>query len=405
MRKYLLHVLIISFVFFLSPAVHAIQTRAMEPVLIKDKQGKQVGLYKESHALVIGVSDYKAGWPDLESIPGEIEQVEAALIKMGFNVKKVMDPDSEALKGAYENFINEYGYDEQNRLLFFFSGHGHSRKGGKKGYLVPVDAPDPRKDEKGFLRKALTMSDILNMCKKMEAKHALFLFDSCFSGTIFKAKALPKQPPHISSFTASPVRQFITAGSAGEEVPANSVFTPSFVRALRGEADLNKDNYVTGTELGMYLHEKVLYYNTGQTPQYGKIKDPDLDEGDFVFVLGRDVYEQQKPDISLPPAIERDDDTFEKIAKEREESKTKWNDWQTNMSGRYSKNYDMDEGNSLKPSEKAQMWDKFLARYSTDNPFSTEDQLIRGKAMERINYWKNYREPKPAIVKPPVTIR
>ena len=35
-------------------------------------------------------------------------------------------------------------------------------------------------------------------------------------------------------------------------------------------------------------------YNTGQTPQYGKIRDPDLDEGDFVFPL--------KSSISAPVA-------------------------------------------------------------------------------------------------------
>ena len=48
---------------------------------------------------------------------------------------------------------------------------------------------------------------------------------------------------------------------------------------------MNNDKYITGTELGMYLHNKVTDYESGQTPQYGKIRDPDLDEGDFVFSL------------------------------------------------------------------------------------------------------------------------
>ncbi len=113
----------------------------------------------------------------------------------------------------------------------------------------------------------------------------MFLFDSCFSGTIFKTKALPKHPPHISHITSRPVRQFISAGSAGEEVPAKSVFTPLVIRALEGSGDVDGDGYVTGTEMGMYLHKEVLRYDTGQHPQYGKIRDPDLDEGDFVFLL------------------------------------------------------------------------------------------------------------------------
>ncbi len=196
-----------------------------------------------------------------------------------------MDPDSSQLKDAFENFINDYGYDQGNRLLFFFSGHGHTRKNGKKGYLVPTDAPNPHNVEKGFLRKSLWMSQILTWSRQIEAKHALFLFDSCFSGTIFKSKALPDRPPYISEFISRPVRQFISAGSAGETVPAQSVFTPLVIRALEGKGDLNQDGYVTGTEMGMFLQEKVSLYDTNQHPQYGKIRDVNLDEGDFVFLL------------------------------------------------------------------------------------------------------------------------
>ncbi len=285
MRKFAISVLTLLFVStYLAANLYAAQKGKGIGVVIKTLSGKKIQLYKESHALVIGASNY-TGLPKLECVPNEIDQVEVALKKQGFQVKKVMNPKSYQLKKAFEDFINKYGYDEDNRLLFFFSGHGYSRKGGKRGYLVPVDAPNPEFDKKGFMRKALGMGQVLTWSRQLESKHALFLFDSCFSGTIFKAKAIPKHPPHISAVTSQPVRQFISAGSAGEEVPASSVFTPSFIRALKGEGDLNEDGYITGTEMGMYLHEKVLSYERGQTPQYGKIKDPDLDEGDFVFQL------------------------------------------------------------------------------------------------------------------------
>ncbi len=266
--------------------VHA-ETRGLNVVPIKDALGKTVGLYKESHALVLGVADYSAGWPKLPSVVEETKQIEQALTSKGFSVTRVLNPDDDELENAFKIFIEEYGYDRNNRLLFFFSGHGYSRKQGAKGYLVPTNAPDPRKDEKGFLRKALPMNQVLAWCRQIEAKHVMFLFDSCFSGTIFKTKALPEIPPHISEITSRPVRQFITAGDAGEEVPAKSVFAKSFIRGLQGEADMSKDGYITGSELGMYLRDKVLYYQSGQTPQYGKIRDPDLDEGDFVFVITR----------------------------------------------------------------------------------------------------------------------
>ncbi len=248
-------------------------------------QGSQIlSSYSGSYALLIGESQYTNGWSTLESIPGELAQVEDVLRKQGFKVEKSLNLNAEQLGNRFKTFINDYGFDEDNRLLFFYSGHGHTRK--DKGYLVPTDAPNPHLDEKGFLQKALTMNDILAMARRMEAKHALFLFDSCFSGTVFKAKALPKMPRQISQMAELPVRQFITAGSADESVPAKSVFTPAFVDALRyGLGDLYQDGYVTGEELGLYLKNKVPEH-TDQTPQYGKIRDYKLSRGDFVFALG-----------------------------------------------------------------------------------------------------------------------
>ena len=254
-------------------------------VSIKTASGKTLDLYGGSHALVIGVGNYTAGWPRLDSVPEETAQVVAALKAQGFSVRTVLDPNGRKLQQAFESFINQYGFDPDNRLVFFFSGHGWSREDGRLGYLVPSDAPRPSRDLKGFKRTAVSMSQVLTWCREMDSRHALFVFDSCFAGTIFETRSL-ENPPHINDYIAKPVRYFITAGSAKEQVPARSVFVPSFVRGLRGEADLNHDGYITGTEFGMYLHDKVAYYRTGQTPQYGKIRDPNLDEGDFVFLSG-----------------------------------------------------------------------------------------------------------------------
>jgi hypothetical protein len=291
MRLFSILVLIL---FIWSPVIFGVAQKGLKVVNIKDQQGKTVGHYTGSYALLIGVSDYTSGWPDLESIASELSGVQNQLDALGFQVRRVANPTSKMMKRAFEDFIDDYGYQKDNQLLFYFSGHGYTLDEGQRGYLVPSDAPDPRKDLINFRRKSLDMSQILSWSRQMVAKHSLFLFDSCFSGTIFKTKALPQYPPHINILTSKPVRQFITAGSAGEEVPAQSVFTPLFVRALQGSADLNRDSYVTGTELGMFLSEKVIYYKTGQTPQYGKIRDPNLDEGDFVFRLKTSVAPPEK---------------------------------------------------------------------------------------------------------------
>jgi len=268
------------------------ETRGLKVVVRDEATGasEEVNLYQGSYALLIGASDYHdPQWPDIESIPGELDQVDAILKAQGFSVSKYYNPTKRQMVGHFRDFIDEHGYDEGNRLLFFYAGHGYTRKKGNtnKGYLVPVDAPSPLEDEKGFQRKALSMSQILTWARESEAKHSLFLFDSCFSGTIFQSRALAEPPNVIKKIVSLPVRQFITAGSAGETVPSQSTFTPAFISALEyGKGDLNEDGYVSGTELGLYLQNEVPKH-TDQTPQFGKIKDFDLSQGDFVFVLPR----------------------------------------------------------------------------------------------------------------------
>jgi Skp family chaperone for outer membrane proteins len=249
--------------------------------------GQVQELYSASHALLVGVSRYDqpAAWPRLESIPAELDQVEAALRAAGFDtVERLANPTGLELRRGVENFIGRHGYVPGHRLVFFFSGHGFTLDEGTRGYFVPRDAPDPLADEPGFRRTALSMEQVATWARDITARHALFAFDSCFSGTIFRTRDR-EIPRRISQMTARPVREFISAGDAGETVPARSVFAPVFIRALAGSADLDKDGFVTGTELGNFIQREVIAYRTGQTPQFGKLRDPRLDEGDLVFAV------------------------------------------------------------------------------------------------------------------------
>lgn len=259
-----------------------VESRGVHRVVLKaipTDGDEPISLYRASHALLIGASRYSV-WSELPSIPNELDSVESALTDSGFNVERLIDPDSRELKQGIVDFINNYGYEPENRLVIYFSGHGHTVR--DKGFLLPVDIPLPD-DRQNFRRKALPMTQMLAWAKDIEAKHVLFVFDSCFSGSVFKSRSMPKNKDrYIRKVTAEPVRQFITAGSANEEVPARSTFTPAFVAAIRGEGDLNRDGYITGSELGVHLSQLVPQF-VDQTPQYGKIREYELSRGDFVF--------------------------------------------------------------------------------------------------------------------------
>ena len=50
-------------------------SRGISKVSIKTTGGEEVGLYEESHALVIGVSDYTEGWPRLNGVKEDVKEV------------------------------------------------------------------------------------------------------------------------------------------------------------------------------------------------------------------------------------------------------------------------------------------------------------------------------------------
>ena len=279
---------ILLLILFLGATTLQAQSRAIRPVNIQIPNEGEVQLYQGSYALVIGVSDYQDNaWVDLDSVGADVKAVKETLEEQGFVVETLMNPTKNRLLNGIMDFIDTHGYEQENRLLFYYAGHGHTqeRNGRKFGYLVPTDAPNPFENEKVFYRKSLKMEQIHSWAKQIESKHALFVFDSCFSGSVLQSRAITV-PEDISYLTTKPVRQFISAGSANQTVPAESVFRPLFIRGINGKADLDKDGYVTGVELGMYLQKQVPRYQTGQTPQYGKILDPYLDEGNFVFEVG-----------------------------------------------------------------------------------------------------------------------
>jgi formylglycine-generating enzyme required for sulfatase activity len=215
-----------------------------------------------------------------------------------------MDPDHTALLNAFNDFIARYGQERESRLIFYFAGHGYTKRiyGNDIGYLLPVNCPNPERDPMGFQTRAMPMGQIELFAQQVQSKHALFLFDACFSGAVF---AQSRDVPGIIGYKITkPVRQFITSGTADETVPDISIFRRQLVSGLNGDADLNHDGYITGTELGDFLQTTVVNYSKASLhPQFGKIRDPNLDKGDFVFVLGGKL---SSADVSSPVALKND---------------------------------------------------------------------------------------------------
>ena len=276
--------------------------------------GSAVDLYEEkkSYALVVGINEYRKQ-RRLNFAVSDARKVARELEGKGFEVILYDDPNltGERLRDAIQDFVDEYGYDENSRILIWYAGHGMTIDG--EGYLLGVDAPvldiDSEtldQDLRGFYKSAMPLRTFGVHLRQMRSRHVLLVLDSCFAGTIFtNTRANPSVTRNREM--ARPARQIITAGLAGEEVADNGRFAEMFVRAINGQpgpngeaADQSRDAYLSGTELGNFL---ALTARTGdQTPQYGKLRreldssaaEPnglfvtnqlDLEKGEFFFLL------------------------------------------------------------------------------------------------------------------------
>lgn len=276
---------------------------ATRGIQITTKQRESLLLYDDYRALVVGVGDYTNGWPGLPGALKDSEEVAAALEDYGFTVKLIKNPTSRELKKAVAEMAFVTGKEHNRALLFYFAGHGETLNladGTKLGYIVPADCPLKDKDPIGFDDLAISMKEMEALALKVQCKHVLMVFDSCFSGALFNL--MRAAPVEISEKAITPVRQFITAGGEGEQVPDKSVFKQVFLDGIKSDADLNNDGYITGSELGMHLQTKVVNYSRGgQHPQYGKINNPKLDKGDFIFVP-RSIRQKQDEEIKKTEA-------------------------------------------------------------------------------------------------------
>ncbi len=290
--------------------------------------------YSGSFALLAGAYDYSAadGWPSLYKPGEDIREVRAILERHGFEVELLENPTGEQLEEALDTFYLEHGGEAGHRLVFYYAGHGHTEvtlHGVKLGYLVPVDAGDPKRD-RTFLQDLFGMERFREYAIRSNANDLLFMFDSCFAGTVFKATLscvppdcapLDKSSVTLPELVARPVRMFMTAGDEKERVPDQSLFRQMITRALAGEADSDTDGFILGRELGTFVQTSVVArqradaarYKTASLggrdlaePKWGTLIEGNFGRGDLLFHVPEDA---RRAAAATPPASELSDAT------------------------------------------------------------------------------------------------
>jgi formylglycine-generating enzyme required for sulfatase activity len=235
---------------------------------------------------VVGVGQYEH-WPPKPNAVQDARDVSWELRRLNFSVILLTDPTADELKVALGQFVQKEGKEIEQGLVFYYSGHSQTftlKDGQKVGWIIPKNAPLPEKNRQEFMGKAVSTDTIAAMAGQIQSKHLLFLFDTSFSTDKFHRQ--PTALKIIDDKSMLPVRQFIAAGNSDEFIAEERVFKQFLLQGLKGDADIIHDGVVSGSELGIYLSNRVSKV-TGERlhPQFGGLIASDNNNGDFVFRL------------------------------------------------------------------------------------------------------------------------
>jgi hypothetical protein len=162
----------------------------------------------------------------------------------------------------------------KDNLLIFYAGHGYFDEKTELGYWLPADAV--RKDRSSWFPNTILRDYI----RGIQTKHTLLIADACFSGGIFKTRALANASKAIQQAYELPSRRAITSGALNE-VPDKSVFMEYLVKRL----EQNNSPFLLAENLFSSLKYAVMGNSSiSQVPQYGEISGAGNEGGDFVFI-------------------------------------------------------------------------------------------------------------------------
>jgi tetratricopeptide (TPR) repeat protein len=248
--------------------------------------GKPEGLYYKSWGLIIGIENYAVAPP----VPGAVQRgkdIAGALRRLGFDeVIELYDKDAASKRML--QMLTDYlprKVGRQDRVVIFFAGHAGvaSEDPGKQlGYLVPWDAQITN------ITKSVTVDHLKEFSRRIASKHTLFLLDAGIKGWEVTAPQQLSLEGRLAPEEDTEKRavQVLVATEKGEPTlqDGRSLFVTTLIAGLQGAADLNKNGWLMGSELGTYVQRRVQEESKGaQRPQFVQLDG----DGDTILIEGK----------------------------------------------------------------------------------------------------------------------
>ncbi len=182
----------------------------------------------------IGINRY-LHFPSLNNAVKDVEDLQAVLAE-----DYELDDDHVITlfdeQATRENIIIQFDrlveeVKPEDRLLIYYSGHGHLNPRTEKGYWIPHDA------EKDNTSDYVRNSTVLGYLEDIDSLHTLLISDSCFSGSLF-VRGASRSADALEELEERRSRWALCSGRHDEEVydgdpGQNSPFAASILETLR----------------------------------------------------------------------------------------------------------------------------------------------------------------------------
>lgn len=341
-------------VILLALAFIAFQAHAAQRNLAVTKSGAQA---QKRVALVIGNAAYKGASP-LRNPVNDAKAMSNALNGLGFDVIEVTDATQKEMNRAITAFGSKL--NAETAALFFYAGHGMQVRG--RNYIIPVDAQI--ETEAAVPSESVSVDTVLEQLNVSTV--SIVILDACRNNPF--ERSFRKMGGGGLAQMDAPKGSFIAYATAPGKTAAdgdgkNGLFTQELLKQIN--------------EPGLDLEKVFKRVRASVAAKSGDAQmpwDSSSMTGDFHFKPGTQVASL----VPVPAAPAGGGVSLDDL-KKQQEGRGQWDKWQQAMKADYDKIAALNAEADLQVTA----WERFLASYTHDNPFSAEDETLRAQAQNK----------------------
>jgi len=243
--------------------------------------------YPKDWGLIIGIENY-AHLPSVDYARKDALIVKDYFVKvLGVPEENVISLiDSDATKARIEGYLKQYipaNVGKNTTLYVYFAGHGAPDMEKGDPYLVPHDG-----DTRFIVQTGYNLKSFYQDLDNLDVQRVYVFLDSCFSGVASRAAEMLTKGTRPALVHVGEVRldsaEVIALSAANTGQPSNAypetkhgLFTYFLLRALKGEADQDDNNWISVKEIFEYVKNHVVRVSRRMGTEQTPVITPSLD--------------------------------------------------------------------------------------------------------------------------------